>query len=456
MKLRVVVALALAVPFLFLDRAAQAQMSDNEKKAAARAAYTEGVELQDKGKYAEALADFEKAEKLFDAPTHLLHIAECQAQLGKLVEASETYEILTRKTLEPNAPDAFKQAQTQGGKELETLRPRIPTLRVNVKPEPGTLSNLQISVNDKTMPVEAIGIARPINPGAYKITATATGFGTKAPTEIDVKEKDAKTVDLTLEKGATGGATTTTPHGPEKPVDMTGPSPFGLLIGARPLAFIPFGKVDGETDFKQYAGAGAGVGVDLAGRISQRFLVGGSAEIALMRGPDRFVPADKRVLPDAAGGGVKANVSAISEYIGVFGGFMYDVDKVTPVGILHGGYRFIQRQVDLAPVGPGKAISFTDDVNGIQVGLHAGVSIPLGPMRVVPLLDFSGGQIGERACKSASELGVGPATATNCTNAGSGVFVMAGLSVGIYYHLDFGRGKTGGAGAIGKMTRPTF
>ena len=37
----------------------------------------------------EALRRFEAAQSLFDAPTHLLHIAECQALTGKLVEAQE-------------------------------------------------------------------------------------------------------------------------------------------------------------------------------------------------------------------------------------------------------------------------------------------------------------------------------------------------------------------------------
>src|ERR1043165_5037034 len=151
MRLRVGLGIASVAFASLLSSYAHAQMSDNDKKSAARAAYLEGADLQEKGKYAEALADFEKAEKLYDAPTHLLHIAQCQAQLGHLVEASENYETLTHKTLEKGAPDAFKQAQDQGAKELEALKPRIPTLRVNVKPEPKDLPNLQVNLNDKQM-----------------------------------------------------------------------------------------------------------------------------------------------------------------------------------------------------------------------------------------------------------------------------------------------------------------
>src|SRR5262249_40398378 len=86
MRLRAVFLLFASIA-LFASRA-DAQMSEGEKKAAARAAYQEGVQLQDQGKPAEALARFEAAQGLYDAPTHLLHIAECQALTGKLVEAS--------------------------------------------------------------------------------------------------------------------------------------------------------------------------------------------------------------------------------------------------------------------------------------------------------------------------------------------------------------------------------
>src|SRR5437879_7764852 len=114
MKTRLLFCALSVLATLLSSTGARAQMSDTEKKAAARAAYQEGVKFQDEGKAAEALARFESAEKLFDAPTHLLHIAECQALTGRLVESSETYETLARKTLPPGAPDAFVQAQQQG------------------------------------------------------------------------------------------------------------------------------------------------------------------------------------------------------------------------------------------------------------------------------------------------------------------------------------------------------
>jgi hypothetical protein len=174
-------------------------LSESERKATARAAFIEGVGLQEKNDCAGALPKFEVAQKMFDAPTHLLHIARCQVATGKLVEASETYETLTRKTLTADAPAAFKQAQDEGKKELPALKPRIPSLRIQVSPNPSTLKGLLVLVNGSPMPNELVGIARPVNPGKYKVSAEAAGMKA-APQEIEVVEGAQKSIDLTLKK----------------------------------------------------------------------------------------------------------------------------------------------------------------------------------------------------------------------------------------------------------------
>jgi hypothetical protein len=175
-----------------------AGMSESERKAAARAAYQEGVALQEKGDCPQALSRFEAAQKLYDAATHQLRIAECQAATGKLVEAQETYETLVHRNL-AGAPDPFRQAQDTAKKELPTLQPRIPTLRVQVTPAPTSLRDLAVQLNGARMPIELVGIARPVNPGTYKVTATASGYKS-APVDVTLGEGDAKSVDIKLTK----------------------------------------------------------------------------------------------------------------------------------------------------------------------------------------------------------------------------------------------------------------
>ncbi len=173
-------------------------MSDSERKASARAAYQEGVDLQAQKSWPEALTHFQYAQRLYDAPTHLLHIAQCLVVTGKLVEAQETYETLTHRDLPPGAPAPFLEAVEIGKRELTDLQPRIPTLRIEVRPAPSTLRNLTLSLNGRPVSNEVIGIARPVNPGVYRITATAWGIPPSKEVNVTLAEKDARTVEVKL------------------------------------------------------------------------------------------------------------------------------------------------------------------------------------------------------------------------------------------------------------------
>jgi hypothetical protein len=179
------------------DKSNAAQMSDPERKAAARAAYAEGVDLQKKKDCAGALPRFETAQRLFDAPTHLLHIAQCQAQTGRLVEAQENYSTLSHLVLPPGAPAAFKEAKEAGRAELTRLTPRVPTLRVETSPAANTLKNVVVQVNGTQMPAELVGVARPLNPGRYHVTVTAAPNRSGAG-DAELKEGEAKSLEVKL------------------------------------------------------------------------------------------------------------------------------------------------------------------------------------------------------------------------------------------------------------------
>lgn len=172
-------------------------MSEPERKAAARAAFAEGVDLQQKGQHAAAAARLETAQKLFPAPTHLVHLARSQAALGRLVDASETYETLARTKLAAGAPPAFVKAQEEGRAEAEKLRPRVPTLRLQIQPPPAQLKGLSVTINGQPVPSELVGLTRPVNPGKYSVTVRAEGFK-PANVSADVAEGTAGIVDVRL------------------------------------------------------------------------------------------------------------------------------------------------------------------------------------------------------------------------------------------------------------------
>jgi hypothetical protein len=424
--LQPLLAFAVVVALLFVTTRAHAQMSETEKKAAARAAYQEGVKLQDDGKYADALARFESAEKLFDAPTHLLHIAECQALTGRLVESSETYETLARKTLPAGSPDAFTQAQQQGQAELPALRARIPSLRVTVKPGPQQVQNLQVNVNGVNMPNELLGIARPLNPGTYRFSAQAVGWSTSAPIDVPLGEKEQKSVELTLVQVQGGGAVVVAPPPPPygsgnaanpdhpKPRAAGGPTSAGMLIGVHGGAVIPTGEVANNVKIENFATAGGGGGLDLYLRLARMLLLGATFDYASLGAPKSV-------------NGVTGtfDASAHTSYVGVNLGIIPNVDKVSFIGDLGVG----SRSATLTLKKGGITQPESGSVSGLEFALSAGISIPAGPIRIVPKLGLGVGAF-------SSAKGEGTSTSVDIPDTSTHTFVFLGLAA--FYSLDFG------------------
>lgn len=419
---------------------ASAQISDGERKAAARIAYKEGVEFQDHGKPAEALARFEAAQKLYDAPTHLLHIAECQALTGRLVEASETYESLVRKTLPADAPEAFTQAQQQGKAELDALRPRIPTLKISVKPEPRSLSKLSITANERQLPPEIVGLARPVNPGAYKLSATADGWATASPTAVEIADKDRKDVDLVLVQTKPGSPTAAPPaYDATKPVPRPLPKPAstGFLLGGRVGVFVPSGKLTESRSFDDYASAGPGFGLDGYFRFARIVLVGGTFEYTSLGAPEG---SSLGVTLD------RADVSARS-FLGAFAvGIASNIDKVSFLGDVTLGYRSLSRDVSFPN------LKGEESFGGFQFGLNGGLSIPVGPIRIVPRAGLSFASLGNRKCnvsganaaagaalcpqEAPPSTGGGSLTSPEDSTSGSLLFNVA---LGVYFSRDISK-----------------
>lgn len=399
---------------------ARAQMSDTERKSAARAAYAEGVRLQDEGNAAEALGRFEAAQKFFDAPTHLLHIAECQAAIGRLVEATETYELLNRRQLPPGSPEAFVLAQQQGQAELPPLRARVPTLRITVKPEVGKLQGLQVTVNGVAMPVELVGIARPLNPGVYRFTAQAQGYATAAAVDVPLAEKERKDFELTLVPSRGGTVAPAPPpytDATTPPAEASaGPTSFGLLFGARFGASIPAGSIrsaGGERRaMSDETAAGGGAGIDVYARLAKMLLIGGTFEYMSLSAPS--------TLATITGQGT---TSGSTTYFGAAVGIVPNIDKVSFIGDVGIGSRSYAREL--------RAEGLVTDVSyrGIEFGVNAGLSIPAGPIRIVPRVGATFGSF------TSFETG-GRRVEIGSADRETHAFVFLGL--GVYYSLGFG------------------
>jgi hypothetical protein len=236
-------------------------------KATAREAATEGITLYRAGKYADALDRLRRAQSLYDAPVHLLYIARAQDKLGQLVEAAENYRLLDHYALPAGAPEAWTSAVEDGRKELATLEPRIPKLRLVASP--GNVTDATVQIDGANVSSAVVGIPRPANPGKHHVVLSAKGY---APAQADAELAEGESKDVTLKLTAEAGpqAAALPPATPEK--KETKPeesrSLVGFLGGIRLGVGIPSGTLLHTT--------GAN-GVDLA--TSDGFGAGGALEI---------------------------------------------------------------------------------------------------------------------------------------------------------------------------------
>lgn len=186
---------------LFTTRLGYAQ-SDADRRAA-RSAARQGVEAFTKGDHEQALDLLQRAEQLVHAPTHLLFIARAYAELGRLVQAHETYLKLVHENLQEGAPKAFFSAQDDARRELKALEARIP--RVVIQVEGADPREVKLLIDSAPLSNVVIGVPTEVNPGRHVVQASAPGRST-ASVEFVAEEEETSTVDLALSESLEGDA----------------------------------------------------------------------------------------------------------------------------------------------------------------------------------------------------------------------------------------------------------
>ena len=166
-------------------------------RADARSIADEGARAFQSGDYGRALSLFERAEALVHSPVHLLFIARSQEKTGKLVDARETFLEMTREAFDRSTPRAFRKAQASAITELSALEDRIPYITIEVLRDKG--KPFVVTLNDKKLPAEVVGVRRPINPGEYEVQALGPGRKS-AVKRVFIVEGESQSIRLTMRK----------------------------------------------------------------------------------------------------------------------------------------------------------------------------------------------------------------------------------------------------------------
>jgi hypothetical protein len=232
--------LALAMPL-----GASAQVSDADR-ATARALAQQGQDALEKGDFAAAADRFGRADALVHAPTLMLGQAKALLGLGKLVSAHELYARIVREGAPAGSPPAFAKAVGEARKAMEAMEPRIPSVVINVKGS----SAPKVTLDGSPVPVAALGVNRPVDPGKHVVRAEAEGF---APTEAPFMVTEGKSATVTVELKPAAAAPKVAPPPPPKKVDEPPPPPA---------------KVSNTQKILGFAGLGVGAGALVMGGIT--------------------------------------------------------------------------------------------------------------------------------------------------------------------------------------------
>jgi hypothetical protein len=411
-----------------------AQVNDAER-AAARELFKEGDELQRGGKFSDALDKFQRAQKVYSAPTNELRIAQCQAAIGQLVESAESYRATLRMPVPPGSPKAFDAAVEQAKLELAQVEPRVPKLVVQVSP---SNSNAQLQIDGQSVSAALIGEPLPLDPGTHKVRVFAQGFSSSEQ-EALLKERETTTVVTTLKPtadvasagaaasatapGAAGSAPgTPPPYVPPPPPPVTDkemalarePSRTGMLLGGHFGWGIPTGAFPFENSTRIDAGTVAGsgglaYGLDGGLRFARHWYVGLA-----------FEHADFGHGELATASGV-TDASSSTTLLGVALGFIANPDRASFYGHIGAGTRWFNFNETLGGFPPmQRSASF----NAAELMLGAGVWLPVGrSVRLLPEATLGWGA-----------FDVGP-SGPGTTFSEAHVFWMLGIAG--YYNLDF-------------------
>ncbi|HEY2409774.1 MAG TPA: hypothetical protein VGI10_27400 [Polyangiaceae bacterium] len=237
-----------------------ARAANEEERAGARAAASQGEQAFKEKRWADAVDLFSRAESLVHSPVHLLFKARALAALGQLVKAHEILVAVSREVPPAGAPALFVSARKSAEGEAAELEPRIAS--ITIKLDGVNVANATVTMDGSPVPPALVGVARPVDPGEHKFQATSpdaqsdvvtltVGEGRSASGTLLLKAlpagantgSDPTLVSAAAEPGTTAPATPASAA--TGPADATNagrrPVPTGVYVGIAATGALALG-----------------------------------------------------------------------------------------------------------------------------------------------------------------------------------------------------------------------
>jgi hypothetical protein len=222
--------LGLVLALATLLQAISARSQNGDELAAARKLFGQAVADEDEGRYDTALEKFQRVEAVKDTANVRYRIATCLENLGRRAEALSNYEEAVR--LAEGDKTAAEAARASAAR-IEQLDRVVPRLTVVLPPD--APPDTEVRVDDLPLGADALRNPMPLDPGHHTIAANALG---RAPyrTGVTLPEGGAVTITVALQPlvpptpadaAAPPDASATVPEPPPPPAS-TGSSPLAI------------------------------------------------------------------------------------------------------------------------------------------------------------------------------------------------------------------------------------
>ncbi len=189
-KLRALAPLVLAASMLVAPRAHAQSAGD---KAAAEALFDEGKRLVDAGKLTDACPKFEESQRLDAGLGTMLYLADCYERAGRSASAWATFREAA--AVARSSGQADREAIARG--RAEALEPKLHRLALRIEGDGEGMAVERIEVaSGRREPLSRAtwGVALPIDPGSYRITASAPGKASWSSNLVVPPESGTQTV----------------------------------------------------------------------------------------------------------------------------------------------------------------------------------------------------------------------------------------------------------------------
>jgi tetratricopeptide (TPR) repeat protein len=249
-----ILALAVASLLLVPQRARTAESPAEHAKAS----YQRGVEAYREGRYRDAIAEFQAANRLRPSPALHFDIGQARERLGETPEALASYAEYLR--LDPQAPNRKAVERS-----METLHARLATRGrqvLLVLTDPG---DAEVALDGEARGRSPFAAA--LAPGPHRVSVALPGHRTVSR-EVSLSRDRALELNLTLPPLAATPSAALQPAPPAPPLDATRPAPAPELAEGRSwLGPVIAGGV-------AVVAAGAAVAMGVSARNAQNELLG--------------------------------------------------------------------------------------------------------------------------------------------------------------------------------------